>query len=343
MKRSALRVLCRGMADFRTRRWSGPPGHRLHVLVPANAALRRLAAGYEPVLRAVPNLRVVPVDRLHMTVAWIASPPADDLGDCRRELVSELQRLLDRESPGGADVGLTAPQVEDYGVRLHAPEPVGKWLPWLQEQVRRLLADMHVPSVVMPAQPTTTWHVALGYAVGDLAPDLQEQLNTVPVKRHLFGDVGVLNTRNLLVVDRDTFDSPAGEARTWPLSWRRGHLLTSAWSRELLEPVTDDSQDLRPVTLTTRIWRMIIEALRLCAKETSLSATEAAWEASATADMLRASATNLNGWGRHAYQRRERARCTPRRPGRGADADRRGILRARHAPGPRYVWHAGGA
>lgn len=202
------------MRDFGKRRWDGPDGPRVHVYALVSDPVRELVEKvYAPVLAGWSQVvRVVPSDRLHLTLAWLPAPVAAEVSQAQhRKLDAALHdRLL---GSGGARVACGPALVTRHGVRLDVTPD--HEVDALAHHVRDAMRDVFGASAV--AEPTAgscTPHIALAYGTADTPAEddvvLAEQLREARVPQRMRGrgyrpTRAILDIRAVTVLETDTF------------------------------------------------------------------------------------------------------------------------------------------
>lgn len=202
------------MRDFGERVWDDPVGPRVHVWALVSDAVRELVEEvYAPVLaRWSRLLRVVPSDRLHLTLAWLPAPVAAEVSPAQhRELDTALHKRL--VGSGGARVACGPALVTRHGVRLDVTPD--HEVDALARRVRDALRDVFGSTAVAePVAGSWTPHIAMAYAIADgPAGDdllLAEQLREARVPQRLRGQGhrptrAIMDIRTLTVLAVDTF------------------------------------------------------------------------------------------------------------------------------------------
>jgi len=165
------------LRDFFTDAMWSPPGERLHVLLTPSAQFaERITSLYGAVLEQWTGmLRVVPRERLHITLAELDLPSAELGGDAVAAACDAVDNVLATVSwEALAELEVEAADATLYRVRcqIDQAEPIDD----LGEAVRAALAEVWPAAAVKPTSGGA--HIALAHSTGSTADatELRDQL-----------------------------------------------------------------------------------------------------------------------------------------------------------------------
>jgi 2'-5' RNA ligase len=210
------------MNFYADRAWT-PPGERLHVLLtPSPTFADRITTFYGEVLEQWSGaLRIVPRERLHITLAWLDNLPSAELADdAIAAACVAVENVLSTVSwTALAELEVLAADARPYGVRCEVdrPRPIKN----LSAAVRAALAEVWPDATVKPTSSGA--HVALAYSATATAEgiELRDQLGRAGVGNPLSSDPDTwrVGPSTVNIVHVDTFGADPwrwNSVASWP-------------------------------------------------------------------------------------------------------------------------------